>query len=102
MTELKNEAVVDDAVISRVQDVLTAKGIKIDGDTVREMLSAAATPKPDAPEIPVSLGMVTAGRELWVSRPSDSVHILLPALYRVMDQTRRDEAARAAASDVQA
>lgn len=81
---------VDDAAISRAQDVLTAQGIDVELGVVRDMLNAAATPEPE--DIPVSLGMIAAGRGFWLANPSGSVHVLLPALYRVMEQRRRDEA----------
>lgn len=79
----------DDAAVARAQAVAEAKGAKLDADTVRDMLTAAT--EPDEPDIAVSLGMVDAGRKTWLANPAASVHVLLPALYRAMEQRRRDE-----------
>jgi hypothetical protein len=86
-------AAIDDAAVSRAQSVLDAKGlaVKLDADTLSALVAAAA-PEPAPDEIPVSLAMIAAGRNLWRAQPSASVHVLLPALYRAMEQVRRDEA----------
>lgn len=84
----------DDLEVARIQAVLAGHGMKIDATTVRAILTAAGQVEP-VDDIPVSLGMVAAARTWWVARPADSVHVLLPALYRVMERVRREEAAEA-------
>lgn len=94
VAESPDIAAIDAAAISRAQGVLTEKGIKLDDATLREILTAAAPlpQEPLAPDIPVSLAMIAAARNLWRAQPAASVHVLLPALYRAMEQVRRDEA----------
>lgn len=81
---------IDDATVARVIEVANTKGIKIDADTMRELLTAAdVTPVVDA--IPVSVGMVAAGRKLWIALAGTPSNALLPQVYRAMEQQRRDE-----------
>lgn len=79
----------DDAAVSRAQASLAANGVRVDADVVREALTAAETPEPD--KIPVSDGMFRAGLKVWLDQPAASPHVLLPAIYRAMEQQRRDE-----------
>lgn len=96
LSDAQPTAVIDDAAMTRAQDVLTESGVKIETGTLRQALNAAVTPELPKSHIPVSVGMAAAGREYWLAHPADSVHVLLPAMYRVMDQKRRDEGAATA------
>lgn len=81
----------DAEAIKRAQGVLTAKGVKVDASLVREAITAAETlPEPG---IPVSQGMIAAGRKVWLANPTGPVHVLLSLLYRTMEQQRIDEEA---------
>lgn len=79
----------DDAAIKRAKDVLVAKGVVVDVVALREAFDAAITPP--EPPIPVSLGMIASGRDAWQLNPKTPPRVLLPILYRAMEQTRRDE-----------
>ena len=82
----------DSTTIKRMQDVLDAKGVKVTTAVLKEAVEAAVAPPP-APDdpIPVSQGMIAAGRDAWVLNPKTPPRVLLPILYRAMEQKRKDE-----------
>lgn len=93
----------DDAAISRAQNVLVAKGLRATTAAVREALAAAENDALVAGSgavrssqelnatIQVSGGMVAAGRVAWIAAPSSSVHVLLPMIYKAMERQRQLE-----------
>lgn len=87
MSDALAQLSIDDAAISRAADALAAKGIVIDADLVREVLSALADQEA-APVDPVSFDMIAAGRAAWLNNPSAPVHVLLPAIYLAMDAAK--------------
>lgn len=101
MTDLKPMTVIDDAAVARAEDVLIAEGIRVDAKIVRKVLVAAVDATPE-PAIPVSDGMFRVGLKVWLENPTASPHVRLPALYRAMEQQRRDEATAQAAPEAPA
>jgi hypothetical protein len=80
---------VDKDTVKRAKDALRDKGVVLADADVRDILVAAETEPP--PKIPVTVGMIDVGRETWRNNPSAAPHVLLPLIYRAMEQQRRDE-----------
>lgn len=83
----------DDAAVKRAQAVLDKKGIKVGVLVLREAIEAAQQPPP--PPIPVSIGMIEAGRTYWKLHPDAPLHVMLPEMYRAMEKKRLEEEAAA-------
>ena len=83
----------DLATAERVQGVLATKGIKIDTAVLQDAIAEAEAP-PDDP-IPVSQGMIAAGRKVWLAHPDMPPRDVLAMIYRAMVQQQQDEEAAA-------